>query len=122
MISLRTAALSMLGLVVLGACAKPADTVSASGVTLTSTSVTLPEDRAQFAPAPGGALLDANCTGCHSASMVLAQPPLKFEQWQATLTKMREVYKAPIADRDVPALLNALTQVTARRERLRQAI
>ena len=85
--------------------------VGAGGVTLVSTTVALPDDTAGFPSGPGAALLDANCTGCHSASMVLGQPPLKPEQWQATVKKMREVYKAPIAERDVPALLRHLSAI-----------
>lgn len=89
--------------------------VSAGGITLASTSVELPDDDAAFPPGHGSDLLDAQCTGCHSASMVLGQPPLKPEQWKATVTKMREVYKAPIAERDVAALLADLSAISARR-------
>lgn len=86
-----------------------AQAVSGGGFTLVSTAITLPADDTHFPAAAGSDLLEANCTACHSASMVLTQPPLKPEQWQATVTKMREVYKAPIAERDVPALVGALS-------------
>lgn len=82
--------------------------VSGGGFALVSTTVAMPIDEARF---PGGAAADAinaNCTACHSASMVLNQPPLTAAQWQATVTKMREVYHANIADRDVPAIMGYL--------------
>lgn len=98
------------------ASATRATSVSGGGFTLASTSVELPaDDAATFPVGLGADLLDANCTGCHSAGMVLGQPPLKPEQWKATVTKMREVYKAPIAERDVPALLGHLSALSARR-------
>ncbi|MGJ3627640.1 hypothetical protein AB5I41_12915 [Sphingomonas sp. MMS24-JH45] len=37
--------------------------------------------------------------------MILNQPRLTAEQSQATVTKMREVYKAPVADAEVPAIV-----------------
>lgn len=92
-----------------------ASTVTGGGVTLVSTAIDLPAGDAEFPTAPGSDLLEANCTGCHSASMILGQPPLKPAQWQAEVTKMREVYKAPVADRDVPAILGYLSAVSARR-------
>lgn len=107
-------------LLALSACNRPtpatedaAASVSGGGVTLVSTSVTLPDDATPFS-GPGADLMEANCTGCHSASMVLSQPPLKSEQWKAEVTKMREVYKAPVADKDVPAILAYLSATSAR--------
>ena len=48
------------------------------------------------------------CLACHSASMALTQPPLKPEQWKATVEKMRDVYHAPIEPGDVPAIVDYL--------------
>lgn len=85
--------------------------VAANGVTLVSTSVELPADDATYPAGPHADLVNANCTVCHSASMALAQPPLSTDQWKAEVTKMREVYKAPVAEADVPAIVDYLTMV-----------
>lgn len=89
--------------------------VSGGGFTLASTSVALPEDAEHLPPGHATALLEANCTGCHSAGMILTQPPLKPAQWEATVTKMREVYKAPVDAHDVPAILDELAAISARK-------
>lgn len=89
--------------------AADAPSVSRGGFTLASTSVDLPIDDQQYPAGPHADVINANCTACHSASMALTQPALTADQWKATVTKMREVYKAPIADRDVPAILAYLT-------------
>ena len=53
---------------------------------------------------PGSELIAANCTACHSPEMILVQPALNADRWQATIDKMRGVYKAPIAPADDKAL------------------
>lgn len=83
--------------------------VAANGFTLASTSVDLPADEAVYPAGPHADVVNANCTACHSASMALTQPTLTADQWKATVTKMRDVYKAPIAEQDVPAILAYLT-------------
>lgn len=86
----------------------PPDSVTARGFTLTSASMDLPADTAGYPAGPHSDVVNANCTACHSASMALNQPSLTPDQWKATVTKMREVYKAPIADADVNAILGYL--------------
>ena len=87
----------------------PAPSVSANGFTLTSTSVDLPEDAATYRDGPHAELVNQRCLSCHSASMVLTQPRLTAAQWQATVEKMRDVYKAPIAPGEVPLIVDYLT-------------
>ncbi len=89
--------------------------VAANGFTLASTSVVLPAEAAIFPAGPHADAVNANCTACHSASMALTQPALSADQWKATVTKMREVYKAPIAEQDVPAILAYLTAMPAQK-------
>ena len=79
--------------------------VSAAGFTLTSASVDLPEDDATYPDGPHADVINANCTSCHSASMALTQPPLSADQWKATVTKMREVYHAPVPEGAVPDIV-----------------
>ncbi len=45
--------------------------------------------------------------------MALSQPVLSEVQWKAIITKMRETYKAPVADKDVPAIIAYLTGLSA---------
>jgi len=82
--------------------------VSAGGFTLTSVNVDFPDDQ-PYPQGAGGDVMNANCTACHSASMVLTQPALSKAQWTAEVDKMRKVYKAPVADKDVPAVIDYLT-------------
>ena len=63
---------------------------------------------------PGGAAADAinnNCLACHSADMVLNQPALPKATWEAEVHKMIHVYKAPIDDADVPAIVDYLASM-----------
>ncbi len=55
--------------------------------------------------------INANCTACHSAEMVLTQPPLPRATWQAEVTKMVKVYKASVDEKDIPAIVEYLTRV-----------
>ena len=77
---------------------------------LKSVSVTLPDPSTMF---PGGAEADAvndNCLACHSAEMVLNQAPQPKATWEAEVHKMIAVYKAPIEDSDVPAIVDYLVR------------
>lgn len=87
--------------------------VSAGGFTLTSASVELPTDDPQYPDGPNADVINANCTSCHSASMGLTQPPQSADQWTATVTKMREIYHAPVPAKDVPAIVAYLTAMSA---------
>jgi hypothetical protein len=84
-------------------------TVSGNGVTLTSISVQWPTNDRPFPDGPGVDVVNVNCTGCHSPNMVLTQPTLTPSAWQETVTKMRKVYKAPVADDAVPVIVGYLT-------------
>ena len=55
--------------------------------------------------------VNANCTACHSAEMVLAQPALSKATWQAEVTKMSKVYKASVDEKDIPAIVEYLSKV-----------
>jgi cytochrome c5 len=100
---LRVMACSLLALGVAQAAGSPAS-VSAAGVTLKSVSADLPFGDRAFPPGPDVDLVTSNCTGCHSAGMVLTQPALSRADWDGEVAKMRTIYKAPIAAEDVPAI------------------
>jgi hypothetical protein len=89
--------------------AAPPSTIAAAGVVLRSVSVDFPDPGNTF---PGAAdAVNNNCLGCHSAGMVLTQPRLSRAEWQAEVNKMRNAYKAPIADADVPAIVDYLAKL-----------
>lgn len=72
---------------------------------LKSVTVDLPYGETEF---PGGAAATAinkNCTACHSPGMVLNQPNLPKATWEGVVHKMIAVYKAPVPDEDVPAIV-----------------
>ncbi|WP_425231042.1 hypothetical protein [Sphingomonas sp.] len=86
--------------------------VTVGGVTLTAVAADLPvDDRAL----PAGQHLDAvqtNCTACHSPAMILGQPHLTREQWQAEVEKMQKAYHAPIDAAATPAIMDYLTNLS----------
>ncbi len=85
-----------------------APSVSGNGVTHTSAAIDLPADHQLYPQRPHADAMNRNCASCHSPSMVLGQPPLTPDQWAAEVKKMREVYRAPVPDADVPAILDYL--------------
>ena len=96
------------------AATTPTAQVSGGGLTLTSTSVTFPDDDVQYAQGPGADVMNQNCTACHSANMVLAQPALSATQWKSEVEKMRNTYKAPVQEKDVPAIVAYLTALSGK--------
>ena len=47
----------------------------------------------------------------HGVGMVLNQPELPKAVWEAEVDKMRNVYKAPIDDKDVDAIVHYLISI-----------
>src|SRR5690242_19048808 len=71
----------------------------------------LPPETAAFRPGPNLELVVNNCSGCHSADYIATQPRgEKFREdfWKAEVNKMIKVYGAPIADADVPKIVEYL--------------
>lgn len=84
--------------------------VFADGVLLANTSVELPVGGREYAGA-GAEVMNANCTSCHSAGMVLTQPQLTRATWMEEVNKMRNTYKATVADADIPAIVAYLADM-----------
>lgn len=59
---------------------------------------------------PGFRLVQSNCLTCHSAHYVAYQPPLPASYWDATVRKMKNVFKAPIEEKDIAAMVDYLAQ------------
>jgi cytochrome c5 len=78
---------------------------------LKSTSVELPSSDRAFPVAPGVDTVSANCLTCHSAGMIMTQPPLKKAVWEAEVQKMMKVYRAPVAETDVATIVDYLVAI-----------
>lgn len=76
-----------------------------------SEAVELPFGDRGFPDGPGAELAGNNCLACHSAGMVLSQPPLPPATWKAEVEKMRAAYKAPVAEQDVGPIVDYLVRI-----------
>ncbi|HEY6357470.1 MAG TPA: hypothetical protein VIX35_04470 [Vicinamibacterales bacterium] len=70
--------------------------------------ITLPPPNDTLKDGPNVALAQTKCLICHSADYIYMQPPLTRKQWTAEVTKMQKTFGAPIADADVPPLVDYL--------------
>jgi mono/diheme cytochrome c family protein len=80
----------------------------------TRLSVELPTSEARFPAGSGADVADAQCLLCHSAGMVLRQPPLTQDQWQGEIEKMRSSYGAPVPADQVEGLARYLQATVGR--------
>jgi cytochrome c5 len=80
-------------------------------IALKSVSVTFPQSTRSLPDGPGLATVQANCLSCHSAGMILVQPAMPQAAWAAEVAKMRNVYKAPVDDKDMPTIVGYLAAV-----------
>ncbi len=94
-----------------GPHAAPA-TAQAAGLTLRSVGFDLPTSDRAFPPGPGAELMAANCQSCHSAGMILNQPPLTRAEWTGEVNKMLHTYKAPVSEDDVAGIVTYLAALT----------
>jgi cytochrome c5 len=108
-------------LVMAAATALAADKVGSPPATATKegrqwavVSVELPVSNEIFPPGPGADVADSQCLICHSAGMVLRQPPLTKEEWRSEIQKMRAAYGAPLPAQQVDALSEYLQRIDGR--------
>jgi mono/diheme cytochrome c family protein len=76
--------------------------------------VELPASDESFPPGAGADIATSQCLICHSAGMVLTQPPLTKGEWRAEIMKMRSAYGAPIPDDQVDGLSEYLKSINRR--------
>jgi len=74
-------------------------------------SVDLPASQVTFPPGNGSVIANANCLICHSAGMVLRQPPLTQDEWTVEINKMRNAFGAPLPADQVEALAKYLCSI-----------
>lgn len=77
-------------------------------------SVDLPASQVSFPPGNGSVIANAQCLICHSAGMVLRQPPLTQDEWTGEINKMRNSFGAPIPADQVQALAQYLRSINGR--------
>ena len=80
---------------------------------LAAKDIQLPPDAVQLkaSPLPGYAKAQANCTMCHSAEYMRMQPPTAARPyWDAMVHRMKAVFKAPVADEDMPEIVDYLAR------------
>jgi mono/diheme cytochrome c family protein len=76
--------------------------------------VDLPASQISFPPGNGSVIANAHCLICHSAGMVLRQPPLTQDEWTGEINKMRNAFGAPIPADQVQALAQYLSSINGR--------
>jgi mono/diheme cytochrome c family protein len=75
--------------------------------------IQLPPDGVQLKEStlPGYAKAQANCVACHSAEYMRYQPPTAARPyWDAMVKRMKMVFNAPIADTDMPDIVDYLVK------------
>jgi sulfite dehydrogenase (cytochrome) subunit B len=75
--------------------------------------ITLPPDGVQLKTSdlPGYEKAQTNCTACHSAEYMQYQPPTAPRPyWDAMVKRMKAVFKAPLDDADIPAIVDYLAR------------
>jgi mono/diheme cytochrome c family protein len=75
--------------------------------------IELPPDGLQLKPStlPGYAKAQAQCVACHSAEYMAYQPPTAARlYWEAMVKRMKAVFKAPVDDANMPAIVDYLVK------------
>lgn len=103
---MRAAALLLAALLLAG-CER------APEVTFADARMTLPDDPLDLPDLPGRDEVIANCTACHSPSTMLQQPQIPRAKWESQVTKMIEIYKAPVDPAAIPAIVDYMVAVQA---------
>jgi len=106
---MRRAIISAL-LLTLAACDSPAK------VAFADASLTLPDEPIDLPEGPGRDAVIENCTACHSPSTMLQQPKVSREKWESIVGKMKKLYKAPVDDAAVPAIVGYMVHVQSQPE------
>jgi mono/diheme cytochrome c family protein len=79
-------------------------------------SVELPASHAAFPPGNGADIANGQCLICHSAGMVLRQPPLTLDEWTGEINKMRNSFGAPLPADQVGVLARYLVGINGRQQ------
>lgn len=96
---------------VLAAALLPLAAQARQQIVLKSQTITLPSTGKMFPAGPNVDTVNGNCLACHSIDMVFNQPNMTKAGWEAEVNKMRNVYKAPIDEKDVGPIVEYLAAV-----------
>ena len=91
-------------LVVLGLTLSTVGTVAAEE----RVSITLPPESVTLSAGPGMAVTETQCRMCHSLDYITTQPRGAAAQWQGVVTKMKNVYAAPLSEDEAKAIVEYL--------------
>jgi hypothetical protein len=89
---------------------------SAPEIVFQDASLTLPDDPIDLPEGPGRDAVIENCTACHSPSTMLQQPRVSAGKWESIVGKMKKLYKAPVDDAAVPAIVGYMVHVQSQPE------
>ena len=76
--------------------------------------LSLPTGATAFPAGQGSDIANANCLICHSAGMVLRQPPLTVAEWSTEINKMKGSFGAPIPSDQIDELAHYLGAINGR--------
>jgi hypothetical protein len=71
-------------------------------------SITLPIIDVQLKEGPGRDKTTSFCNICHSLDYITTQPPFSADKWSATVTKMINVFGAPVNEEDAKTIAQYL--------------
>ena len=94
-------------------CAASVAALVVVAASVAAKTIELPPDGMQLKASdlPGYAKAQASCVACHSAEYMRYQPPTAPRPyWDAMVKRMKTVFKAPIDDADMPALVDYLVK------------
>lgn len=97
----------------IAAAALALGTVAAPSAGAVTKEINLPADGVQLKPStlPGYAKAQAMCIACHSAEYMQYQPPnAPRAYWDNMAKRMKNVFKAPVAEEDIPEIVDYLVK------------
>nr|BAL54326.1 sulfite:cytochrome c oxidoreductase subunit B [uncultured Aquificae bacterium] len=75
------------------------------------------EEKVRLKDGEGKALVEANCSVCHSLDYIqMVSPFLDKKGWEASVNKMIKVFGAPVKQEDVPKIVDYLTKYYGKKD------
>lgn len=94
---------------------------SGRGQNWAKVSIELPTSETSFPPGDG-VDITPQCLICHSAGMVLRQPPLTLDEWSGEINKMRNAFGSPLPADQVERLAKYLYRIDGRQSQAGSAV
>ncbi|MGB9873984.1 MAG: cytochrome c [Hydrogenobacter sp.] len=75
------------------------------------------EENVKLKNGEGKALVEANCSACHSLDYIqMVSPFLDKKGWEMEVNKMIKAFGAPVKQEDVPKIVEYLTKYYGKKE------